>query len=96
MRTATDYEAMADCYLAAARRGDRPVQAVAATFGISYPLASKRIFEARRDGLLPATSPGAPSDLVPKRVLAVAEAIGIDPVVLRDAIREYGAGRVSA
>ena len=90
MREVWDDE-VAAVYRAALADSEPPVQAVAMTYGISRTTATRWIRQLREDGLL-----DLPGRLYSAKVAAVAKALGIDPIALRDAVIEHAGGRLTA
>lgn len=86
-----DYAQVAEVYVEAAISGFPPTKSVQQTYGISYRAAANLVARARRLGYLTATTKGAKVG-IPAKVAAVADAVGVDPVALHEAILVHAGG----
>lgn len=84
----SEAEQAADIYKKAVQRGIAPVQEVMRQLGVSRTTATRRVREARERGLLHEDSKPTYSS----KLVAVAQALGVGPDALRDAVLEHADG----
>lgn len=82
---------VAEAYAQAAEAGRPPVAAVADLLGVSRHAAAQRVMRARKAGFLPSTEPGR-CPRINAKVIKVAEALGVDPLALAQAVTEHADG----
>jgi len=80
--------AVAKVYQDAVARGASPIKEVMERVGLSRATAIRRIKAARESGLLPADS----RPIYSSKLVAVAQALSVDPGRLRDAVLEHAGG----
>lgn len=91
----TSSEVVAAEYLAAIARNESPTAAVAERCGLTYNAARDKIHRARVKGVLPATTQGkrrTQCGVANPKLLAVAQAIGVAPDLLFEAVIEHADG----
>lgn len=84
---------IAAIYRTACDEGTPPTKEVARRTGATYTAAAKLVSRARGAGLLEPTTPGR-SPVRNRKVVAIAEALDVDPDRLRDAVIAHADGNL--
>jgi len=89
--TKHNLELVAEVYSEAVDVNDHPTLSVATTLGVTRTAAAKLVWRARQRGLLSPTRKGHDPTLN-RKLIAVADAVGVEPRALHEAIERYANG----